>query len=89
MPPHSYLEDINAQVEEAFQAEQPQVEVNLVGRAYVVKFMPGSSFALQKDDIRYKERTIRRVVKTVQVACVRRPEIVMMMMMMIVARWSP
>jgi len=61
-----YMQDINAQIEAAFQANNPNVNVDVIGRGYAIKFTPGSSFALQRDEERNKERTVRRVVKTVQ-----------------------
>jgi len=63
-----YLEDVNQAIERGFQEGLPSVPVSTIGREFVVKFTPGSSFALQRDqdESRNKERQVRRVVKTVQ-----------------------
>ena len=61
-----YLPDANASIEEAFTRNDDAAAVELLDRSLSVKFSPGSSFALQRDEARGKERAVRRVVKTVQ-----------------------
>ena len=68
--PGRYVEAVNQTIEQGFQQGVSSVPVTTVGRSFAVHFNPGSSFALQRDDTRNKERQVRRVVKTVQVFAV-------------------
>jgi hypothetical protein len=61
-----YLEDNNARIEDGFKNSQAQVMIQLGQRRLSVFFTPGSTFALQRDTQRHKERAVRRVVKTPQ-----------------------
>jgi len=63
-----YLADANGQIEAAFKAQQGHVELSLaqMGRQLRVDLTGDQSFALQRDETNNKERTVRRVVKTVQ-----------------------
>ena len=61
-----YLEDNNAQIEESFKSGHGQAMIQLGQRRLSVFFTPGSTFALQRDTQRHKERAVRRVVKTQQ-----------------------
>jgi len=61
-----YPQDTNALLESDFQAGKPSSPVAMVGRSYEVTFIRGSPFALQQDKSRKTERSVRRVVKTVQ-----------------------
>jgi len=59
-----YLEDNNALVEQAFHLNSGHASIQLGQRRLSVFFTPGSTFALQRDTQRHKERAVRRVVKT-------------------------
>mmetsp|Transcript_5901 Transcript_5901/g.14984 ORF Transcript_5901/g.14984 Transcript_5901/m.14984 type:complete len:368 (-) Transcript_5901:246-1349(-) len=61
-----YLEEVNELIETGFSTNQVSVLVEAGERTYNVNFTPNSSFALQRDDARNKERVMRRVIKTVQ-----------------------
>ena len=61
-----YLDDNNARIEESFQNGQGHAVVQLGQRRLSVFFTPGSTFALQRDTQRHKERAVRRVVKSRQ-----------------------
>ena len=61
-----YLEDNNARIEEGFKNGQDPVMIHLGRRRLSVFFTPGSTFALQRDTQRHKERAVRRVVKSRQ-----------------------
>lgn len=61
-----FLEDNNAAVEEAFQLNAGHANIQLGQRRLSVFFTPGSTFALQRDTQRHKERAVRRVVKPPQ-----------------------
>lgn len=61
-----FLEDNNAAVEQAFQLNAGHANIQLGQRRLSVFFTPGSTFALQRDTQRHKERAVRRVVKPPQ-----------------------
>ncbi len=61
-----YLDDNNARIEESFQNGQGNAVIQLGQRLLSVFFTPGSTFALQRDTQRHKERAVRRVVKSRQ-----------------------
>lgn len=61
-----YLTGENSTIETAFAASSEATEITVLDRTLKIKFTAGSSFALQKDEARGKERTVRRVVKTIQ-----------------------
>ena len=61
-----YLDDNNARIEESFQNGQGNAVIQLGQRRLSVFFTPGSTFALQRDTQRHKERAVRRVVKSRQ-----------------------
>lgn len=63
-----YLPEENCKIEDAFSAEKSELELSLpqVERLVRILFTSGQTFALQRDESRGAERTVRRVVKTVQ-----------------------
>lgn len=63
-----YLADGNTTIEQAFSARAEDVQLSLpqMDRAFRIQFTRDQSFALQRDDAANKERAVRRVVKTVQ-----------------------
>lgn len=61
-----YLSDANGEIEAAFASQQDTKTIQLLERTLAIKFTAGQTFALQRDEARGKERTVRRVVKTVQ-----------------------
>jgi len=61
-----YLTLENGAIEAAFSDGHDSLELEILERRLLIKFTRGQSFALQRDERRGKERTVRRVVKTVQ-----------------------
>lgn len=61
-----YLAGENATIETAFSESLETIDVQVLDRTLRIKFTPGASFALQRDEARGKERTVRRVIKTIQ-----------------------
>jgi len=61
-----YLAEDNNTIEEAFSREDSRVEITVNERQLNIRFDKLSSFALQRDEELGKERTIRRIVKTIQ-----------------------
>jgi len=61
-----YMQEHNASIERAFAAHEEDATIDIDGRELRVTFTPGSTFALQRDVLRHKERAVRRVMKTVQ-----------------------
>lgn len=61
-----YMSDANSRIEQAFTDQEDFAVVTVDDRELKIRFTRDHSFALQKDEQRCKERTARRVVKTVQ-----------------------
>lgn len=63
-----YLQIDNASIERRFAAGAESLELPLEAaeRTLRIKFTPGQTFGLQTDERRGKERTIRRVIRTIQ-----------------------
>jgi len=65
-----YMQADNATIERAFQAQEERAEISLAHaattRSLQILLNPGSSHALQRDEVHQKERAVRRVVKTIQ-----------------------
>jgi len=63
---HRYMQDHNARIEQAFSNREEDARIDIEDRELRVTFTQGSTFALQRDVLRQKERAVRRVVKTAQ-----------------------
>ena len=61
-----YLAAENEAIERGFKSNALHTEIRVLERPLAIRFTAGSSFALQRDEGRGKERTVRRVVKTIQ-----------------------
>jgi hypothetical protein len=61
-----FLAENNLKLEEAFSQHADHVDVTVLDRSLQILFTTGQSFALQKDEARGTERTVRRVIKSVQ-----------------------
>ena len=53
-----YLAGENGIIEAAFSENREETQIQIFERSLAIKFTPGSSFALQRDDRRQKERTV-------------------------------
>jgi len=60
-----YHVETNAEIERAFQADE-SATISIMDRELQIQFTKGSTFALQQDQARGKERAIRRTVKIIQ-----------------------
>lgn len=61
-----YMSEANLAIERGFADQEEFTVVTVDDRELKIRFTRDQSFALQKDEQRGKERTVRRVVKTVQ-----------------------
>ena len=61
-----YLQQDNASIEAAFERNETAATIALQSRTLRIRFNYGSTFALQLDESRAKERMVRRMVKTAQ-----------------------
>ena len=55
-----YTEEVNAQLERAFQAKERECKIEVCSREYVAQFTANSSYARQIDQAHDKERLVRR-----------------------------
>ena len=61
-----YLANENTIIEDAFKSDLTNVHIELpVCGLRTIRFTPGQMFASQLDEVNHKNRTIRRVIKTV------------------------